>query len=214
MVRSFADAGRAAAAVEDHGGIVLWSQGTTGAGITVALRSPGSAIDQVHGAHAVADDSYFRGTGTSMFAALTSGVLAQILQRNPALGSDQVKHRLVSTTGGANDAGAGEIDGHAAATSLSMRAAKLGLLPATGPGTLQGNRGSLEVEVITAVGSAALRGEWNAQSDPSQLPADNPLGLVPCVSVDLVLTGWDPLTWDLASFACEHWAGMSWKGMS
>lgn len=184
---------------------------------TVSLRSPGSAIDDKYGDHAVVDGSYFKGTGTSMSTAYTTGVVAQVLHRNPDLNPNQVKARLMDTAVPVAEtdplaAGKGIIDAHAAATSTSLAEANQGLEPSTGLGLLQADRGSVEVEVVTPVGQIALLGEFSAQTDPEAISSENPEGLVPFSSLTFTTSGWDPTTWDGSAWKNEDWAGSAWKG--
>ena len=68
----------------------------TAGGHVVSLRSPGSVVDQGN-PQARVGDGYFRGSGTSMAAAVTSGVIADVLAVQPKLRPDAVKNLLVST---------------------------------------------------------------------------------------------------------------------
>src|SRR4029077_19720422 len=54
------------------------------------LRVPNGHVDMAH-PEARLDDRYFRGSGTSEAAAMTSGTIALILQKYPSLTPDQVK---------------------------------------------------------------------------------------------------------------------------
>ncbi|HEY9076753.1 MAG TPA: S8 family serine peptidase [Anaerolineaceae bacterium] len=63
----------------------------------VSLMLPGSVLARSHEANKVTS-TYFSMAGTSQAAAVTSGVAALILSKNPALTPDQVKYRLVSTS--------------------------------------------------------------------------------------------------------------------
>ncbi|MEV4702941.1 S8 family serine peptidase [Actinoplanes sp. NPDC049316] len=65
-------------------------------GHVVSLRSPGSAVDRGNPSARV-DDAYFRGSGTSMAAAVTSGAVAATLAVQPKLGPDAVKNLLIET---------------------------------------------------------------------------------------------------------------------
>ncbi len=130
---------------------------------TVSLRSPGSAIDDKYGSTAVVDGSYFKGTGTSMSTAYTTGVVAQILQANPGLNPNQIKARLVDTARAIAEtdplaAGKGIVDAYAATTSTSTAEANQGLEESTGLGLLQLDRGSVDIEVTTPVGQIGLSG--------------------------------------------------------
>ncbi|HEX2051392.1 MAG TPA: S8 family peptidase, partial [Actinomycetota bacterium] len=150
---------------------------------TVSLRSPGSAIDQSYGSTAAVDGLYFKGTGTSMATATVSGIVAQLLQDEPGLSPDQVKHRLTSTARDIDEtdpmlAGSGLVDAYGAVASTSTAAANQGLAHATGLGLLEGDRGSAGVEVVTPLGQLFLQGEFVAQTDPARVSPANPAGLV------------------------------------
>jgi serine protease AprX len=189
---------------------------------TVSLRSPGSAIDQKYGSDARVGQHYFRGTGTSMSTAVTSGVAALILDRRPRLDPDQVKFRLKETTRrivdrDPNAAGKGLIDAYAAATSRTSSRANQNIdATSTGLGPLEADRGSLHVEVaVPPLGEAQLllRGEFVAQRDLDLVDVlNNPLGLVPWVSLTYTTTGWDPATWNLTTWANEEWLATAWEG--
>jgi serine protease AprX len=190
---------------------------------TISLRSPGSAIDQAFGSTATVQDSYFRGTGTSMSAATVTGVVAQMIQAQPSVVPDRIKYRLMDTarpilTTDKYAVGRGLVDGYAAAKSTSTGLANqsggllgINLSLSTGLGLLQSDRGSLAADVITPLGSATLSGEFKAQHDGKLVSLSNPLGLVPYLGLTYTTTGWDPLTYDLTSWVSSDWASMRWK---
>ena len=62
----------------------------------VSLRAPGSTIDVQHPSARVGAD-YFRGTGTSMSAAVVSGTVADLLEHHGDATPDDVKGALVDT---------------------------------------------------------------------------------------------------------------------
>jgi serine protease AprX len=184
---------------------------------TVSLRAPGSAIDQAYGATASVGTDYFRGTGTSMSAAVVTGTVAQMLQAKPSLVPDQVKYRLTTTARRIADTstyavGKGIVDAYAATKSTTTKKANQGLLLGLGNGlgSLQSDRGTLDPRVYSPAGDVALTGSYQAQSDPNKISLSNPLGLVPFVNLTYTLMGWDPLTWALTSFVNVPWAGLSW----
>jgi serine protease AprX len=61
-----------------------------------SLRDPGSFLDTAFPAARIGD-RYFRGSGTSQAAALTSGAAADLLSSDPGLTPDQVKAMLTSS---------------------------------------------------------------------------------------------------------------------
>lgn len=61
----------------------------------VSVRVPGSTIDTAVPTARIGD-GYFKGSGTSFSAAVTSGAAALVLSRTPSLRPDQVKQRLVT----------------------------------------------------------------------------------------------------------------------
>jgi serine protease AprX len=71
--------------------------------------------------------NYFRMSGTSMSAAVTSGAVALLIQANPALNPDQVKYHLVSTARPFGPAaGAGYLDANAAVHTADMSTTNTG----------------------------------------------------------------------------------------
>ena len=61
-----------------------------------SLRVPGSYVDS-HFPEAADGERFFRGTGTSQAAAVTSGVIALMLDHRPRLSPDEVKALLTTT---------------------------------------------------------------------------------------------------------------------
>ena len=102
----------------------------------VSLRSPGSTVDQANPAARVGTD-YFKGSGTSFSAAITSGAAAVVLSRSPSLAPNQVKARLVGNTRTVNGVvpaagrGAGELDTFGATMNSDLSSANAGLTPAS-----------------------------------------------------------------------------------
>jgi serine protease AprX len=62
----------------------------------VSLRAPGSTIDTMY-PDARVDGNYFRGSGTSMSTALTSGMAAIVMQNHPNAAPDDVKGAMIAT---------------------------------------------------------------------------------------------------------------------
>ena len=186
---------------------------------TISLRSPGSAIDQQFGSTAAIGEGYFRGTGTSMSTATVSGIVADMLQANPLLNPDQVKHRLKSTAREIADddryrVGDGLVDAYAATRSSSLREANRNplILPSTGLGLLELDRGSLGVDVHTPAGSVALTGELTAQTNPEEVSLENPTGLVAFNGTQWHDVGWEGTQWHGTQWHAGVWSGTQWHG--
>ena len=75
----------------------------------ISLRAPGSLVDEQNPAARV-DEAYFRGSGTSMAAALTSGVAAVVIDGHPAAVPDDVKGALVASAQPVAGSLAGTVD--------------------------------------------------------------------------------------------------------
>jgi hypothetical protein len=97
----------------------------------LGLRDPGSAIDLAYPS-AVVGERFFKGSGTSQAAAVTSGAVALLLSKRPTLTPDQVKKLLTSTAAPIDGAdavsqGAGVLDvNKAAGASLPKSSTQLG----------------------------------------------------------------------------------------
>ena len=78
----------------------------------VSLRAPGSTVD-TENPSAVVEGDYFKGSGTSMSAAVTAGAAALLLSERPDLSPDEVKALLTATA-------TGIADGHADATGSGI----------------------------------------------------------------------------------------------
>jgi len=164
-----------------------------------SLRAPGSFVDTEHPEGLVAGDEsgrLFRGSGTSQAAAVVSGAAALVLQANPGLTPDGVKHALVSTARPLSgeptvDAGAGQLDVAAAvevATKKADKNAPVGTQTwpqATGLGSLDAARGGSHL--FDPETGDTLAGE-----------------------VDVLGTPWDPAAWAAASAAGTAWEGGEW----
>ncbi|MGH8992792.1 MAG: S8 family serine peptidase, partial [Acidimicrobiia bacterium] len=157
----------------------------------VSLRVPGSTVDAANPAGRVGN-AYFRGSGSSFSAAVTSGSAALVLSRTPTLTPNQVKARLVAAARPAGlspaaAAGAGEVDAYAATMSTSTASANQGVVPGTGGGSLQASRGS-----------ACMRTSNTCLPD----------------AIANAVTGFDPSRYFGSQWAGSSWLGSSWLGSS
>jgi serine protease AprX len=158
-------------------------------GVSIAsLRDPGSTIDNAHPG-AVVDTRFFRGSGTSQAAAVTSGAAALLLSAKPTLTPDKVKALLKSTaTPLAVDRaaqGAGRLDVNMASIAALPFVYRQSFTLATGTGSLEQARGTSHV----AFNDVELRGEQDIMGQP-----------------------WQPSVWAPAALAGDTWTGGSWNG--
>jgi serine protease AprX len=171
----------------------------------ISLAAPGAAITTNFPPAMAAP--YRQGSGTSMSTAVVSGLVADILSANPSWTPDRVKFALMSTaspdaTPDPMSVGAGLVNGYDA-LSAPAGLANQGVTPGTGLGSLQADRGTVDVEV-DAVGGvivAPLQGEITAQ-------------LTPWNFVGMLLTTFDGNSWWGNSWWGNSWWGNSWWGNS
>ena len=202
---------RGTAPIEDDRLPDFSSRGPTAAGIAkpdvvapgahlVSLRAPGSAIDGLFPSYV--DGSYRRGSGTSMAAAVVSGGVALLLERNPGWTPGQVKEALRTTarpaaSGDPSAVGAGEVRVNDAASA----AGGVPVIPASrsnGLGSLDASRGSVRVQTDDPLG-IVLNGLLTAQ-------------LLTWDSVGFTTGNWDATTWPLSVWALRHWYATKWYG--
>ncbi|MDQ6918824.1 MAG: S8 family serine peptidase [Candidatus Dormibacteraeota bacterium] len=170
------------------------------------LRVPGSFIDQRYSSAAFGD-RYFRGSGTSEATAITAGVVALLLQRQPDLRPAQVKAILKAglvNQQGENGTGPGLLHAVAAVAGELNLSDLLGvwqhLSYATGTGSLELARGDVHV----AIGGVTLSGEQdifgNAFSG-ARLAWPTAAG-----------RSWNGGTWNGGSWTGTTWSGTTWSG--
>jgi serine protease AprX len=96
----------------------------------VGLRAPASTIDLAN-PEARVGDHYFRGSGTSMSAAVVAGAAALVAAAYPEWGPDRVKAALTGTADpvGADGSGAGTLDLGAALGAATVPPANADLFP-------------------------------------------------------------------------------------
>ncbi len=163
----------------------------------VSDRAPGSTVDVFKPAARLGAD-LFKGSGSSQAAAVVSGVIARMIDANPALTNDEAKAVLMATAGGTPSgpgAGAGMIaaDAAVAMATLPRKAvpaplprANAGAVASTGLGTLDASRGTQPVfRDLDGDGVAeALSGEVDALGN----------------------------RWDALAYAAQQWTAASWPG--
>jgi len=148
----------------------------------VTLRSPGSRVEADNPLGLVGRH-FIKGSGTSEAAAVTSGVVALMLQDRPQLTPDQVKRALVATArpiSGAEDSaqGSGRI---AAAAATEAR-----------PGLARRQQGVVGPAAPPVPTQAWQGGAWTPAAQDS--------------------TAWDGSSWNGSAWTGSAWDGSAWTG--
>jgi serine protease AprX len=181
------------------------SRGPTAAGVAkpdvvapgrtvVSARSLGSHVE-TNNPKALLAPSYIKGSGTSQAAAVTSGVVALLLQARPDLTPDQVKAVLK----GAAVPIAGKTVNEQGAGRLQLAGA---LTAAAGPATQQS-------ATATGLGSLELsRGGRNVKADCNgDGIAEDIIG-----EIDVRCEAWNGAAWTGAAWTGAAWTGAAWTG--
>ena len=174
------------------------------------LRVPNSFVDVNHPEGRLGD-RYFRGSGTSEAAAVTSGTVALILQKYPTLTPDQVKNFIVSNARMSEDYdrnswGSGRV-------SLSTMANKTPAAftqtwpAATGTGSLELSRG---VDHLTKNG-VVLAGEKDIFG---QTFSSGAMATAEANGSSWSGGQWNGSTWSGSSWSGSTWSGSTWSGSS
>ena len=165
--------------------------------LIVSLRAPGSTIDTTY-PNARIEDNYFRGSGTSMSAAVAAGAAALLLQVDPGLTPDAVKGRLLggaTPLAGADgySVGAGALD-VAAAVATPAPPANADLPPLPGGGSML-----YPSDPKPGAGKGSGKSSWDWYRSP--VGGDRWLG-----------RGWANKVWNGTEWVGRGWAGRGWAG--
>ncbi len=184
----------------------------------ISLRAAGSYID-TNFPNGRVGDRFFRGSGTSQAAAVTSGVVALLLQQRPELTPDQVKYilrgsaaPLPSETSVSKGQGLVSISrAMTFATPASSTAAQT-FEPATGLGSLDASRGSQKL----ADSGVVLSGEQDIFGRTFDSAKWAPLSLSGSswTGGDWMGSSWTGSSWTGSSWTGSSWTGSSWTGSS
>jgi subtilisin family serine protease len=190
-------------------------------GRVVSLRAPNSWVENHTPVPNGIDAVYRRGSGTSMSAAVTSGVVALALEARPTWKPNRIKGALMENARKVaardrNAVGAGLIDAWAVAHDVVTRDANGGAVSVVsdGSGTLDGSRGTTYVtgpcnpgqgpeqctEQLT--GEKTAQGEtWDGDEFADQMT--DPAG-----------SSWYETQWAQGAMQGSSWYGSSWYGSS
>jgi serine protease AprX len=195
----------------------------------VSNRDDDSTLDEEH-PDARVGDNYFKGSGTSQAAAITSGIASVLFKAEPRLTPDQAKAILIRSAFplGQPGSGAGEID-TAAALAMAKRpnewriGANGGLSPSTGSGSLEASRGSLHVYAdLPADGLGAndadgvldlVTGDIDVLGQPWSATgwSSTAWSSTAWASLTTVSPGWSATGWSGSGWTATGWSGTSWQ---
>jgi hypothetical protein len=172
----------------------------------ISLRDSGSWIDE-HNPSARVGDRFFKGSGTSQAAAVTSGAAALLLQQRPGLSPDQVKCMFIRTAAKLQNAdpagrGAGLLQVDTAAGMATPSDCTQTWTKSTGTGSLDASRGTVDI----ARDGQILRGErdiFGKTFDTADWASRSWTG-----------SSWTGGTWMGSSWTGDGWNGSSWTGSS
>jgi len=191
----------------------------------VSLRAPGSTIDQQNPS-AVVEDNYFKGSGTSMSAAVTAGAAALLLSARPGLSPDEVKALLMGSAtpvldGDTESTGAGVVN---AAAAVSMDDSDLALHPLPDMGDVMQpfSPPGLQFEWRQVNGQGAFfwaARQWAARQWAARSWSDDEFAARQWAARQWAARSWDARqwdgrTWDFMTWQARQWAARSWDARS
>ena len=186
----------------------------------VGLRNPGSYADTNY-PQAMVVNRLFLGSGTSQAAAVTSGVVALLLQQRPELTPDEVKALLMNTAEGSKKldpicGGEGEVDLYSALWKNPPKSGQKHAWSA-GTGSLEAARGSRHVydEGVALTGEQDIFGTaWDGASWSTLAAASASWSGGDWNGSNWTGASWSSASWSGASWSSASWSGASWSGAS
>ncbi|MDQ1699149.1 MAG: serine protease AprX [Frankiaceae bacterium] len=208
--------------------VASWSsRGPTAQGVTkpdivapgryiIATRSFGSTIEQEN-PKALYPPSYIRGSGTSEATAVTSGLVALLLQAHPTWTPDQVKAALKSTANpmssySANNQGNGRVSLVGAMNATPTSAVQSP--SSSGLGSIEGSRGNQHVTAICNGAPTTIQGEIDVRCEPWNGSAWTGSAWTGSAWTGSAWTGsaWTGSAWTGSAWTDAHWTGSAWTG--
>jgi serine protease AprX len=180
-------------------------------GRVIGLRAPGSTIEQVAPGGGI-DDVYRRGSGTSMSAAVVSGLSALLLQAHPEWTPDRVKFALMSTAAKVNVSdplavGRGLVHGPSALKAgAGLANAGVEGVVSDGSGRIDDSRGDVRVTSGCGDASCEVSGDDTSQGR-----------LLNDFSNSAYTGDWNGNSWYSSQWVSplgNSWYGNSWYGNS
>jgi serine protease AprX len=179
----------------------------------VSLRDPGSYADAYFPAARV-DTRYFKGSGSSQAAAVTSGAIALLLQKYPTASPDDIRTQLrkyaTKITGSATAVGAGELNIGAALATTPAPTVYV-YQREFGTGSLNASRGTMAItfgtDTTPLTGEKDIFGAFTASTWASQSFAQNSW-----VGGDFMGHPWTGTAWTTATDGQANWSGRAWSG--
>lgn len=187
----------------------------------VSLRAPGSTVDAENPSARV-EDAYFKGSGTSMAAAVTAGAAALLLQAHPDYTPDHVKAVLQGTATELDAdplaVGSGVID-VADAVDVSTEDLDLPDVPEVDDENVHGKAKDFlwthdEDGVWRWVARSWAARSWDARSWDARSWADKDWDKLETNARSWAARSWDARSWDARSWDARSWAARSWAARS
>jgi serine protease AprX len=174
----------------------------------VSLRAPGSAVDAAN-PDARVETAYFRGSGTSMATAVTSGAVAALLATRPGLSPESVKSALTTSTydaAGLSDANAAGTGGLDLAAAYDARARHARRYRAGSPG------GDVEA-AFAELARAWAAGDYDAAARAWALLDPQARAWAArawAAAVWQRANSWSTSEWNARAWAARAWAARAW----
>jgi serine protease AprX len=179
----------------------------------VSLRAVGSAIDTAF--PSTVGGAYRRGSGTSMAAAVVSGVAAAVLSAQPGMTPDRFKYALTATARPTAEpspaaVGSGLVDAYASALAAPPGVANQRLARSSGRGSLDGSRGTMQVSLDNPARTVL------AGAETAQLLLWDPVGYTTgdWSAATWAVSPWSTTPWLRTAWYGIDWAGHNWEGCS